>query len=89
MSDEDKDETEDNAGEAAVTVQSGSTVVENKAKLIKPTVLTRPVGQPNVTNTPHTKKGEYIPPTPTVISPKQQQQPIVPATKSRPRVVSQ
>ncbi len=80
LSDEETDETGESAGEETNAAQNGAAVVENKAKLVKPTVLTRPVGQPNVTNTPHTKKGEYTP---------QVQQPSALTTKSRPRLVSQ
>ena len=80
LSDEETDETGENADGETTAVQNAPATGENKAKLVKPTVLMRPVGQPNLTtNTPHTKKGEYTPPA----------QPIAPTTKGRPRVVMQ
>jgi membrane peptidoglycan carboxypeptidase len=91
LSDEERDETGDNAGEATGAVQNKSGVIDDKSKLVKPTVIVRPINQPTITNLPHTKKGEYTPNTLILVGPKPQSsvsQP-TPTIKSRPRVVPQ
>lgn len=93
LSDEERDETEDTAERTVNSIENGSTAGSDTNKLVKPTVISRPVGQPNNANTPNTKKGEYTPRSSTVLTtPTTQSSPLPKVnstTKSRPRVVPQ
>lgn len=70
-------------GNKNTTLKQGDALNENKSRLVKPTVASRPVGQP-AGQTPTTKKGEYKPFT--------QPSPVpqtTPTVKVRPRIVPQ
>ncbi|MEP6924689.1 MAG: penicillin-binding transpeptidase domain-containing protein [Pyrinomonadaceae bacterium] len=85
LSDE-EDEASETAGETTNIVQNSPA---DTVKLVKPTVLMRPVGQPNTINTPHTKKGEYTSRPSDLIAPNVQSTPVPQPIKNRPRVVPQ